>query len=99
MDDDEMESESFYKFGGNDGDDDNGSHEEPEQLHVNRRVAEMDLHRRLNQSNSIDCEERDKGVLDTLRFHYAQRRWECLYDNEEHHRLREACMEQLHMNN
>ena len=44
MEDNEMESKFFYKFSGNDGDDGNSTHNEPEQLHVNHRVAELDLH-------------------------------------------------------
>ena len=46
MEDDEMKSESFYTFGSNDseGNTNNGTHEEPEQLHMNHRVAKMDLH-------------------------------------------------------
>ena len=78
IEDDEMESESIYKFSGNDGNDDNhGTHEEPEQLHVNHIVAEMELHQQLNQSNSINGEECDKGVLDSLHFHYTQQQMKC----------------------
>ena len=73
MEDGEMESEDFYTFGSedSDGNANNGTHEEPEQVYVNRRVAKMRLHQQLNQSNSIVCEEHDKGVIDSLHFHYA----------------------------
>ena len=73
MEDGEMESKAFYTFGSEDGDGytTSGTHKEPEQLHVNHRDAKMHLHRQLNQSNSIVCEEQDKGVIDSLCFHYT----------------------------
>jgi hypothetical protein len=113
MQNDEIESEDFYLYGGDDetggengddGDDDddaNANENEPEQVHVNRRVAEMSLHRRLhelNNSASVHCNHQERAIVDSLKFQYAQRRWDCLYDGAEHNRLREACMEQLQIN-
>ena len=75
--------------------------EEAEQEHVNRRVAEIELHKHLY---GINTEERlrrhnedvaDAAILESLRFQYVQRRWECLYDAEEHHRLRDAILNQI----
>ena len=101
IDNDEYECESFYAFSGSweaDDDEERVCTNEQEQQYVNRRMAEMDLHRHFhdmhnNANNALT--NRQKEVLHTLRFQYAQRRWECLYDRNEHHRLRNACIEHL----
>jgi hypothetical protein len=75
--------------------------QEAEQEHVNRRVAEMELHRQLYGVNTEQRQRRrnddvvNAHVLDSLKFQYLQRRWECLYDADEHHRLRSAIMEEI----
>ena len=46
-------------------------------------------------SERQELTNQQKAVLDSLRFQYAQRRWQCLYDRTEHHRLRDACIEQI----
>jgi hypothetical protein len=98
------ESEEFYAFpamGGtqqsNDSDDGNNGNdmdvqEEPEQAYVNRRVAEMSLHADLYNTTHYDerISERERQVLENLRFQYVQHRWECLYDANEHGRLSKA---------
>ena len=106
IDNDETECESFYAFSAahdtevvDDEEHREGNNNEQEQLDVNRRLAEMDLHRRLydNVPNAErnDLTTQQRKVLDGLQFQYAQRRWECLYDRVEHHRLRNACMDAL----
>ena len=72
--------------------------EEAEQAHVNRRVAEMDLHRHLygiNNAAIVHRNDQDAAYIDALKLQYVQRRWECLYDVEEHLRLRGAIMDHI----
>ena len=97
------ESEEFYAFpamGGltqSDDGKDLDQQEEPEQAYVNRRVAEMNLHAKLYNTNHRDerISDRERQILESLRFQYVQRRWECLYDVNEHARLREAIINKL----
>ena len=99
IDNDESECESFYAFSAHtEADNERECHNEQEQLDVNRRLVELDLHRRLydvpNAERNVPTPQQ-KMVIDGMRFQYAQRRWECLYDRDEHHRLRNACMDAL----
>jgi Plant transposon protein len=97
----EEESEEFYAFPGlaQDEDDmDGGLADEAEQVYVDRRVAEMQLHEELYGTNNHQdhrMTDRERQVLESLRFQYVQRRWECLYDLQEHHRLRNAIMQHI----
>jgi hypothetical protein len=98
---DEEESEEFYAFPGlGPGDDteSGGLADEEEQVYVNRRVAEMQLHAQLYETNNEQdhrITDRERQVLESLRFQYVQRRWECLYDLQEHHRLRDSIMKHI----
>ena len=98
------ECESFYAFGSSEVEErqrDDCVINEQEQHYVDRRMAEIDLHRRMYATTDADSQlltDQQKAVLDSTRFQYAQRRWECLYDRTEHHRLRDACIEQLASN-
>ncbi|KAI2500464.1 Ribosomal protein-like protein [Fragilaria crotonensis] len=99
------ESEEFYAFPAmgswsQQSDDDSNNldgREEPEQTYVNRRVAEMNFHANLYNSNHHDerISDRERQILESLRFQYVQRHWECLYDANEHARLRDAIMNEL----
>lgn len=100
------ESEEFYSFpamlghGGSQSDNGNVSEqdwEEHEQAYVDRRVAEMNLHSILYNRNNHDetISDHERQILESLRIQYVQRRWECLYDSNEHARLREAIMNEL----
>lgn len=98
------ESEDFYAFpgmlDGNESDDDGANMEgpeEPEQAYVDRRVAEMNLHAHMFNTTHHDerISDHERQVLESLRLQYVQRRWECLYDPNEHARLREAIMNEL----
>ena len=99
------ESEEFYAFPAmgswsqqsDDDSNDLDGQEEPEQAYVNRRVAEMNLHANLYNTNHHDerISDRERQVLESLRFQYVQRRWECLYDANEHARLRDAIVNEL----
>ena len=101
----DKESEEFYAFPAmgswsqqsDDNSNDLDRQEEPEQAYVNRRVAEMNLHANLYNTNHHDerISDRERQVLESLRFQYVQRRWECLYDANEHARLRDAIMKEL----
>ncbi len=101
IDNDECECESFYAFSDNLEAEEQTrlcNDVEQEQHDVNCRMAEMDLHRHFYEMHNADrhvLTSQQKAVLDAMRFQYAQRRWECLYDRAEHHRLRDACIEQL----
>ena len=75
------------------------SHQEEDD--VDRRTAEMELHRRLdtelNNESIIPIYQQQKlnrSQLTRLQ-EYAHRRWETLYDVEEHNRLREAIITHL----
>jgi hypothetical protein len=70
---------------------------EAEQQLVNRRMAEMELHRQLYKINRGECHlsYQGKAIIDPLRFQYVQQRWEGSYNSEEHHRLRNACINEL----
>lgn len=96
IDSGEVESEAFYVY---DNSLDNAvTTEEAEQAHVNRRVAEMDLHRHLygiNNAAIVHQNDQDAAYIDALKLQYVQRRWECLYDVEEHLRLRGAIMDHI----
>ena len=89
----EEESEEFYAFPGlAQGDGMEGG------LVVDYRVAEMQLHAQLYGANNQQdhrMTDRERQVLDLLRFQYAQRRWECLYDLHEHLRLRNSIMNNI----
>ncbi len=78
----------------NDGSD---GEEEQEQAYVDCRVAEMNLHAHLFNTNNRDerMSDHECQILKSLRFQYVQRCWECLYDSEEHARLREAIINEL----
>ncbi len=99
IDNDEYECESFYAFGNLEAEEQQRDcNNEQEQRDVDRRMAEIDLHRRLYDTTDAGrhtLTDQQKAVLDSTRFQYAQRRWECLYDRTEHHRLRDAGIEQL----
>jgi hypothetical protein len=75
--------------------------QEAEQEHVNRRVAEMELHKQLYGVNTEEMQHRRNDdvvhaqILKPLKFQNLQRRWECLYDADEHHRLRNAIMDEI----
>ncbi|KAI2509348.1 Plant transposon protein [Fragilaria crotonensis] len=98
---DEEESEEFYAFPGlGPGDDTEGGGlaDEAEQVYVDRRVAEMQLHAQLYETNNEHdhtITDRERQVLESLRIQYVQRRWECLYDLQEHHRLRDSIMKHI----
>ncbi len=100
------EPEEFYAFpamGGPHQESDSGNdldeqqQEEPEQAYVDRRVAEMNLHAEVYNTNHRDerISDHERQILESLRFQYVQRRWECLYDANEHARLREAIINEL----
>ena len=93
-----MESDSFYDFPAGEEDVTTTTGvEEAEQLYVNRRAAEMELHGQLDRINNgqLHLNAQEKAILDSLRLQYIQCRWECLYDLEEHHRLRDAIIDEL----
>ncbi|KAI2495694.1 hypothetical protein MHU86_18825 [Fragilaria crotonensis] len=98
------ESEEFYAFPAmgswsqqsDDDSNDLDGREEPEQTYVNRRVAEMNFHANLyNTHHDERISNRERQILESLRFQYVQRRWECLYDANEHARLRDAIMHEF----
>ena len=101
IDNDDVESEALYVYDGHLENDEGNTVAagglEPEQQHVNRRMAEMELHRQLYEINRGDghLSYQQKAMIDSLRFQYVQRRSECLYNAEEHHRLKNACMDEL----
>jgi hypothetical protein len=101
IDNDDVESEALYVYDGRLENDERNTAAagglEPEQQHVNRRMAEMELHRQLYEINRGDghLSYQQKAMIDSLRFQYVQRRSECLYNAEEHHRLKNACMDEL----
>ena len=78
-----------------------------EEEYINRQQAKLSLHRRLEieafegGSSIIPLFTQQKRIrqLNTLRLMYAQRRWETLYDDREHNRLRQAIISQLEINN
>jgi hypothetical protein len=94
------ESDAFYLYDAT-IDDNATTIEEAEQEHVNRRVAEMELHKNLYGINTDERLHRhnedvaNAAILKSLRFQYVQRRWECLYDAKEHRRLRNAILNQI----
>jgi hypothetical protein len=94
------ESNAFYLYDAT-IDDNATTIEEAEQEHVNRRVAEMELHKNLYGINTDERLHRhnedvaNAATLKSLRFQYVQRRWECLYDAKEHRRLRNAILNQI----
>ena len=100
---DEEESEEFYAFPAmgepqqSDDSNDSDRQVEPEQVYVDRRVALMNLHAEPYNTNHRDerISERERQILETLRFQDVQRRWECLYDANEHARLRDAIINEL----
>ena len=77
-----------------------------EEEYINRREAELNLHRRLEMEAldgtthlvSLFTQQKRMRRLNTLRLMYAQRRWETLYDSLEHNRLRQAIICQLERN-
>ena len=65
-----MESDSFYDIPANEEDVTTTTGvEEAEQLYVNRRAAEVELHGQLH------LKDHEKAILDSLRLQYIQRRW------------------------
>ena len=80
----------------NDGNDSDGQ-EEPEEAYVDRRAAKMNLHAGLYNTYHQDqrISEREQQILENLRFQYVQCWWECLYDANEHARLREVIVNKL----
>ena len=89
----EEESEEFYAFPGlARGDGREGG------LVVDRSVAEVQLHAQLygaNNQQDHSMTDQESQVLDSLRFQYAQRRWEFLYDLHKHLRLRNSIMNHI----
>ncbi|KAI2489692.1 Ribosomal protein-like protein [Fragilaria crotonensis] len=99
---DEEESEDFYAFPGLARGDDTpvagGVADEAEQVYVDRRAAEMHLHAQLYGTNNQQDDtmtDRERRILESLRLQYVQRRWECLYDLDEHLRLRDSIMDHI----
>jgi len=97
----ENKSMDFYDIPPEEGplEEDPPSHQEEDD--VDRRTAEMELHRRLdtelNNESIIPIYQQQKlnrSQLTRLQ-EYAHRRWETLYDVEEHNRLREAIITHL----
>lgn len=82
------------------GDDtEDGLAHEAEQVYVDQRDAEMQLHYQLYETNDqqdhrmTDCE---RQILESLRFQYVQPRWACLYDlHQEHLRLRDSIVNHI----
>ena len=105
MSQDEEESEEFYAFPGlarSDDTEEGGHHaDEAEQVYVDRRVAEMRLHAELygtNNQQDHTMTDHECQILQSLRYQYVQRRWECLYDvTHEHLRLRDSIMKHIEM--
>lgn len=104
MTQDEEESEDFYAFPGlaARGDDTpvaGGVADEAEQqVYVDRRAAEMHLHAQLYGTNNQQDDtmtDRERRILESLRLQYVQRRWECLYDLDEHLRLHDSIMDHI----
>ena len=96
------ESEEFYAFPARgcelQSDDGTDGEEEQEQAYVDRRAAEMKIHAHMYNTNNCDERMSDHDecqILKSLCFQYMQHCWECLYDSEEHTRLREAIMNEL----
>jgi hypothetical protein len=74
------------------GNNSNGQ-EQPEKAYADRRVADMNLHAELYNTNHHDqsiSKLVERQIVENLRFQYVQRRRECLYDANKHARLREA---------
>jgi Plant transposon protein len=100
---DEMEDTSFYDCPTEDEEEHPISQEEED---IDRREAELALHRRIeeeiledgNAIVSLHMQQRAMPTLNTARLMYAQRRWETLYNDVEHDRLRKAIMVQLEAN-
>ena len=78
-----------------------------EEEYINRRQAELDLHRRL-ELEALDgapsivplfTQQKRIRQLNSFCLMYAQRRWETLYNASEHNRLRQAIISQLEINN
>ena len=73
---------------------------------VNRREAELSLHRRLETEAldgtarlvSLFTQQKRMQHLNSPHLMYAQRRWETLYNSVEHNRLRQAIICQLKKN-
>ena len=62
-----------------------------QQVYVDRRVAEVRLHAELyglNHQQDHTMTNRECQLLESLRYQYMQRGWECLFDLHEHLRLR-----------
>ncbi len=99
IDSGEVESDAFYVYDITIKD--VATTEEAERAHVNRRVAEMELHKHLYGMNNADLARQNRNdpeaaaILEFMRLQYIQRRWECLYDAQEHHRLRGAIIDHL----
>lgn len=104
IDNDDNEWEALYAYEGrmeNDEEHKAPEREEPEQQHVNRRAAEIHLHGQLygmndNRRDNSITSHREKAIIDSLRFQYVQQRWKGLYDKQEHYRLKNACIDELH---
>ena len=77
-----------------------------EEEFVNRREAELSLHRRLETEAldgtarlvSLFTQQKRMQHLNSPHLMYAQRRWETLYNSVEHNRLRQAIISQLEKN-
>ena len=101
IDNAQVKSEALYVYDGrleNDANNAVAGLVEAEQQRVNRRMAEMELQRQLNEIDRGECHlsYQRKAIIDSLRFQYVQQRWECLYNSEEeHHWLRNACIDEL----
>jgi hypothetical protein len=104
---DEQDNSSFYDCPEDGGDDDDGNGFNAEEEDVDRREAELELHRRLENEAFRDedgdivplfQQQRSIPRLNNRRLMYSHQRWESLYNPEEHGRLRDAIMRQLEIN-
>ena len=77
-------------------------HIDPDIEYVKRQLAELDLHRRLQETfydgPAIRVNERNNHrtrALENARQDVVNRRWDCLYSAEEHFKLRTAIMDEI----
>ena len=98
---DEMDAVDWYeevRMEGNDQCD----HIDPDTEYVERQLAELDLHRRLQETfydgPAIRVNEGNNHrtrALENARQDVVNRRWDCLYSGEEHFKLRNAIMDEI----
>jgi hypothetical protein len=105
MNRDEAEDRSWYDYKEEEMEEQERDALDPAMEHVLRQDAEMQLHRRLQKAfydgpaiNIDDINYQRKQQLFNLRQEAINRRWDMLHDNNEHFRLREVLMRQVHAN-